>query len=251
VAADELSRCGSDVLRVRSWRSRTDVAQLTPLSMPGGLTFAHVGDVMNRLRLRGVHSLVTSAVGPADAAAFLRADFSVREELQLLNHDLADVVDAPALVAGDIMRRPSKGELPALLKVDANAFRGFWRFDAPGLQDAIRATPHTRVRAIEAASDHLHREIVAYAVTGRAGRHGFLQRLAVSPEHSGRGLGAYLTLDGLRWLQRRRCIQGYVNTQIDNHRALELYERLGYTAEPHGLLVLQRGPTDGPLGIEA
>jgi ribosomal protein S18 acetylase RimI-like enzyme len=82
---------------------------------------------------------------------------------------------------------------------------------------------------------------VGYAVTGRAGRRGFLQRLAVQPDHQRGGLGRALVLDGLRWLRRWRAERAVVNTQLENDAALALYENLGFRREPSGLSVLGAG----------
>ena len=45
--------------------------------------------------------------------------------------------------------------------------------------------------------------VVAYAITGRAGDIGYLQRLAVDPDHHHRGIGSALVLDSLGWARRR------------------------------------------------
>ena len=82
--------------------------------------------------------------------------------------------------------------------------------------------------------------LVGYAVTGRAGSQGFLQRLATDPDHAGTGIGAELVLDALRWGARRRVTRVLVNTQEGNERALELYRRLGFQLTPTDLVVLTR-----------
>ena len=82
--------------------------------------------------------------------------------------------------------------------------------------------------------------IVGYAITGRAGRRGYLQRLAVAQDQTGRGIGRALVSDGLRWLRRRGAQRCLVNTQVGNERALDLYERIGFRREPVGLAVLAR-----------
>jgi N-acetyltransferase len=79
---------------------------------------------------------------------------------------------------------------------------------------------------------------VAYAVAGRAGRRGFLQRLAVDPTSQGRGWGAALVVDTLHWWRRRGVTDGVVNTQDDNVVARALYRRLGFREETHGLDVM-------------
>lgn len=82
--------------------------------------------------------------------------------------------------------------------------------------------------------------VVGYAVTGRGGSQGFLQRLAADPECAGHGIGSALVLDAMRWSRRRRCRRLLVNTQQDNRRALELYTRLGFRPTPTDLVVLVR-----------
>ena len=70
-----------------------------------------------------------------------------------------------------------------------------------------------------------------------------MQRLAVDPDHQGKGLGAALLLDGLDWLRRRGARHAIVNTQEANLNALALYERLGFRRKPGGLLVLEAALT--------
>jgi ribosomal protein S18 acetylase RimI-like enzyme len=75
-------------------------------------------------------------------------------------------------------------------------------------------------------------------VFGWSAERGYLQRLAVHPEHRGRGLAETLISDGLRWLRRRGALTTLVNTQEANERALRLYQRVGFVLEPYGLVVL-------------
>ncbi len=81
--------------------------------------------------------------------------------------------------------------------------------------------------------------IVGYAVCGRAGHRGYVQRLAVTPRCQGRGVGAALLADGLRWLRRWGARDALVNTQEDNRRSLRLYQRTGFVLQADGLSVLE------------
>jgi ribosomal protein S18 acetylase RimI-like enzyme len=83
------------------------------------------------------------------------------------------------------------------------------------------------------------RDAPGYSLVGRAGDRGYVQRLAVDPDHQGRGLGRTLVVDGLWWLRRWRVREVLVNTQEGNDRAVVLYERLGFRHRPGGLAVLQ------------
>jgi ribosomal protein S18 acetylase RimI-like enzyme len=95
------------------------------------------------------------------------------------------------------------------------------------------------------------RGVVGYSVCGRAGHRGYVQRLAVTPRCQGRGVGAALLGDGLRWLRRWGARDALVNTQEDNRRSLRLYQRTGFVLQPDGLSVLELvlgSPTTVPPG---
>ena len=122
-----------------------------------------------------------------------------------------------------------------MLAVDHRAFRPFWRLDRPGLVQTIDATPSTRFRVIEVRD-----EIVGYAITGRADRQGFLQRVGVDPTAHGDGIGRSLVADGLHWLRRHRVGRASVNTQLDNTAALGLYRDCGFRELTTGLCVMRK-----------
>jgi ribosomal protein S18 acetylase RimI-like enzyme len=82
--------------------------------------------------------------------------------------------------------------------------------------------------------------ISGYAVTGRSGRNGYLQRIAVAADARNRGFGRALVTDALSWLRRRSVDRAFVNTQLDNAAALSLYESCGFRRLRVGLCVLGR-----------
>ncbi|MGD9798103.1 MAG: GNAT family N-acetyltransferase, partial [Acidimicrobiia bacterium] len=136
---------------------------------------------------------------------------------------------------GVSLRAARRGDRRAALGVDTRAFPPVWRLDGPGLADAVTATPDARFRVARAG-----RQVVGYAVTGRAGTTGYLQRLAVDPAVEGRGIGRVLVVDGVQWVRRGGGTQVVVNTQVDNNRALDLYRSVGFELLPSGLRVLGR-----------
>ncbi|MBI2705923.1 MAG: GNAT family N-acetyltransferase [Actinobacteria bacterium] len=221
---------GADRLRVSPWRGDSSIAYLAPF--PGRSPQPQTLDrCLDELRERGFRSVLTAALGRDEQGAFFAAGFQVHEELHLLRHDLRTIPYPPPVS----LRRGRRRDERTVLKVDELAFDSFWRFDAPGLADARAATPTSRFRVAEHGG-----RVVGYAVTGRAAAVGYLQRLAVHPTLQGRGIGAALVIDTLRWSQRRNVAAVMVNTQAGNHRALALYERLGFRRESHGLAVLER-----------
>jgi ribosomal protein S18 acetylase RimI-like enzyme len=221
---------GSDPrLRVVPWRGDTRVAHITPGR--GRPTLDAVHRTVEDLAAAGYTSVLTGALAAPDQAPFLRAGFELHERLHLLVRQLDDLPrTAPAS-----LRRAHHADRPAVLAVDAAAFPPFWRLDASGLADALAATPSARFRVATGEG----RAIVGYAVTGRAGPRGYLQRLAVDPGHQRSGFGAALVVDGLRWLRRWGAKEVLVNTQEQNEPAVRLYEALGFQLRRDGLAVLR------------
>jgi ribosomal protein S18 acetylase RimI-like enzyme len=221
-------------LRVRPWQADARVAHLAPAADHlGPLTATDVEHAVERLRQQGYRAVITAALHRSDRRPFTEAGFAETERLHLLRHDLDALVPTPPL-AGIELRRGRRREQDAALDVDRAAFAPFWRLDRAGLNEAFTAT--TMVH-FQVARDE--RGVVGYAVCGRAGHRGYVQRLAVSPHCQGRGVGAALLGDGLRWLRRWGARDALVNTQEDNRRSLRLYQRTGFVLQPDGLSVLE------------
>lgn len=230
----DVVRWGAGRLRVGPWRGDERVAYVSPVADGPAPDPDTVRRTCADLAERGYRQAITAALGPLEAQGFLLAGFDVHERLHLLAHDLLTLPTAPPSVP-TVLRRGRRRDRPDVLAVDARAFTSFWRLDDDGLDDAISATQASRFRVAELAGGR----IAGYAVTGRSGRRGFLQRLAVEPELEGHGIGRSLVVDGLAWVRRRGCDRVVVNTQESNGRALLLYEQLGFRRQAGGLAVLR------------
>jgi ribosomal-protein-alanine N-acetyltransferase len=229
---------GAEKFRVGTWHVDERVAYVTVGSRTLRPSASGVGALLDRLRDQGFGGVVTSALRPQDVAGFVASGFSERERLVVLRRSVLPLPGFDAAAAGRLRRRRGD-DLDRVLAVDHDAFEPAWRLDAQGIRDALDATPRARLRVATAGARP--DEVVGYAICGRAGRTGYLQRLAVRPEDQGRGVGRALVADGLAWLARRHVEDVLVNTQESNHRAIGLYRSLGFEPDRSELIVLERG----------
>ena len=230
--------------RAAPWRGHADIAHLV-LGERVPSDPSVIDSCLNALRRSGYTTVVTTAMPPGDALPFVDAGFEMRERLHLLEHDLVTLPRArpnpPRL------RRAWRTDRAPVLALDHLAFDEFWRLEDLGLREALQATPAVRFRVgVPArppagdAPDRERFEAAAYAITGRAGGQGYLQRIAVHPDDRRQGWGQALVLDALRWLRRHDVRRALVNTQWKNKGAMALYESCGFHRLPVGLCVLDR-----------
>jgi ribosomal protein S18 acetylase RimI-like enzyme len=238
-------------LRVAPWQGDPQTALVGPARSRRGPFAADIVRCLQNLERRGVTTAVTPALSTYEAEPFYQAGFRLHERLHLLAKDLTGrrpgptSDDSPSAGNGAETTGPAPPQSLTLstarrwhrakmLSVDTSAFKGFWQFDAVSLSEALTATPQYWARLAR-----LDGNIVGYAVTGRAGDRGYLQRLAVVPEAQGQGVGSTLVNDATAWLRKRGVTAALVNTQETNTRALDLYQRLGFVRQPEGLIVLR------------
>lgn len=225
---------GRPGVQVAAWTGQSHTVVVSPRPSRGVLAHEEVAAALTDLARAGHRRAITGALHESELGPFISNGFELHERLHLLRHDLTDLPDLtdPRLRRGWFRHRQ------AVLELDHLAFEPFWTLDRCGLRDALRATPVTRFRVAQPSREQP--PAVAYAVTGRAGSRGYLQRLAVHPDHQRQGLGKALVIDALNWLRRGGGTLAMVNTQERNHTALSLYLACGFSLEPTGLSVLSR-----------
>ncbi|MFZ4514878.1 MAG: GNAT family N-acetyltransferase [Acidimicrobiia bacterium] len=215
--------------RLAPWHGRSDIASLT-MAASRAPSASLVERGLEWLRRAGYATVITNALGPNDVGPFMATGFGERERLHLLQHDLTALV-RPALRT----RRVSRRRTNEVLELDQQCFDRFWAFDTASLNEALRATPQRRFRVIRA-----HHTLLGYAITGRAGKQGYIQRIGVADAARQHGIGTALVADALHWLRAHGVARALVNTQHGNTAALRLYERCGFTLLPVELAVLER-----------
>jgi GNAT superfamily N-acetyltransferase len=219
-------------VRVTRWRPDPQMAHLAlTADRRRPLSAAELDRCLSDIERLGYRGVVTAALGPPDQRVFFDAGFEVVEQLHLLRHRF----DPLPAYRSNATRRGRRRDHPAVLAVDAAAFLPFWQLDEATLNEALTATRASRLRVAEDSRG----TIIGYAICGRSATRGYVQRLAVHPDHEGEGVGAALLIDGLHWLARWGARDALVNTQQGNERSLRLYLRTGFEPEPAGLAVLR------------
>jgi ribosomal protein S18 acetylase RimI-like enzyme len=191
-----------------------------------------------------VRAIRTGALFTEAANRFAGAGFAVVDTLMLLRADLSDPAVGRTERRGGATVPLRHRQHDEAARVDRSAFGAEWSNAPADLGEIRRATAAHRARARRALATNTRRmfrrpPIVAFAITGAAGGQGYLQRLAVLPEHQRQGHGRVLTVDSLAWMRRRRLGHAVVNTGVDNEPARELYESLGFRALSDRLVVMQ------------
>jgi len=232
-------------LRVVSWQGDPYIALVGPTRNDLSPTSSDIEYCLKALARKDVFDAITPALSRFEAEPFYQAGFTLRERLHLLTLDLLDNldVDRPLGLDGVSMGSGRPWHKADVLAVDERAFQSVWRFDGLALKEALTATPSRRYRVAT-----VNGKIVGYAITGLAGRRGYLQRLAVEPSMQGRGIGTALIADSCRWLKTGRATLSFVNTQESNEVALGLYEHLGFVRQNEGLVVLKWQASPLPSG---
>jgi ribosomal protein S18 acetylase RimI-like enzyme len=124
------------------------------------------------------------------------------------------------------IREAAPQDLPAVARVDAEAFPPLWRYDERTLWLASQLAATITVLTLEDA-------VIGYQLSTHHGVAGHLARLAIDPAHQGRGYGGLLIGDMLRFFARRDIDCASVNTQQDNLCSQRLYRRLGFQFTGH------------------
>lgn len=193
---------------------------------------AQVQNWLRDLSGMGYTTVRTGALAGDTASLVEQLGFRCIQQLALLEHtEPASVAPAPI----DLTHRLLVAQHARASVVDQAAFPPPWALDDIGIDDVRHATPRHRARGASVEG-----QLVGYAISGRDGRQGFLQRLAVSPSHQGHGHGRALVIDSMRWFARWRVNRVLVNTHTDNAAALSLYHQLGFVTLPETLRVFER-----------
>lgn len=230
---ERLVRARTERAALVDWPFDPSVAMLQPIDHTQRIRPAEIEELVERAALEGRRAVRTSALFPGSAAPALDLGFAPIDELVLLRRTLDNAAIGQL---GDTPKTTplTRRRLDEAARLDVASFGPLWGHDRSTLSATRSATASSRTRGITA-----DRRLIAFSISGRTGRSGYLQRLAVDPTHRRGGLGRMLALDAMRWMTRRRCIDAWVNTSVSNTAALLLYESLGFDRRPERLIVAE------------
>jgi ribosomal protein S18 acetylase RimI-like enzyme len=209
--------------RIRPWPNDPTVAHLIFVDHEVIPTPEAIDAAIGHAYDCGARALRTSALFPAAADVVLAAGFHPIDRLALLHMRLDGQAVARLDPLQHRVRTLHRWTHRRAAAIDEAAFGPMWGNDAASLRDIRQATPVHHARCVRVG----HR-LAAIALSGAAGENGYLQRVAVSPEHRRHGIARDLVIEALGWMHgqgRSRCL---VNTGVDNVAALHLYEGLGF-----------------------
>ena len=235
-----LAAAGPARARLGRWPYEEHVAHLVLLDHQMVPTGTDIAGWVDDAAGQGARVVRTGALFPNATAPFLDAGFRVADALTLLVRQADRSATAegvpPARTRGAVrLRRLRPSMLDEAANIDRRSFSSPWANDTCALADIMTATPYHRSRSV-----HLDGRMVAFSISGRADRSGYVQRLAVDPSARRHGFARLLLGDAVRWMSRRDVSQVMVNTATDNHAALALYESVGFEPHPGELLILER-----------
>lgn len=188
----------------------------------------------------GFTSMRTGALAPRQADQARQAGLRCVQELALLELNISKFDDARPHTRTHRTHRLRRTQLTAIAQIDCAAFGPGWWLDANMLSDVRNATPMHRARVVHRPGPRQAGNPVAgFLISGRAGRTGYVQRLAVHPDVHRAGLATDLLTDSLRWMRRARLQRAFVNTHVDNEAALALYRAHGFVDLPERLRVFE------------
>jgi ribosomal-protein-alanine N-acetyltransferase len=131
-------------------------------------------------------------------------------------------------------RQMTPGDLKLVQDIDSLAFGPLWRNAYDSIELAYE-------QAVQATVMEEEGQVIGYQITTPTPYGAHLGRLAIAPEHQGKGVGYALVYNLVDQLTRRDIHRITVNTQDNNQRSLGLYEKAGFllTQEAYPVFLYQ------------
>jgi len=178
----------------------------------------------------GVFGVCSPPLPEVSSGVWLSAGYQPYLALDLYSRDLVGTLPEPShqVIPG------STHDWTEIVGIDRAAFSQLWRLDGDGLREALSATPHSSLLLSQDGD-----RTTGFAIVGVGSIAGYLQRVAVHPDHTRQGIGRSLVRAANKWARRRGALSMMLNTQTDNEPAGRLYVSEGFEKMLDQLTVLR------------
>lgn len=164
----------------------------------------------------------------------IKNNFEEKNRIVILFWDAAQQPVSPLLVPHTLLRQMSSSDLIHVLKLDHQAFKPLWQISLDALNTAFQQSAYATVA-------EKNGQVIGYQISTTTHNATCLERLAVSPDQQGQGIGASLVYDLIDDFQLSSAMHLTVNTQQDNLPSQALYQKMGFkmTGESYPVFVYQ------------
>ena len=191
--------------------------------------------VGRRLFEMGADAVYSPALYPGSTRVWRKSGFEDYARLDVMERSLDRATPQDRSVEVEIDDSPEWNEV---VELDRVAFEGFWGMSRLGLEEAHRTNRDTALIVTRTE----RRGLTGYCIVGSQWGTVYLHRIAVRPEHGGRGIGAALIGAAVAWGISSGGKSMVLNVRPENHRAKRLYEHFGFTHTGTALEVLRQRP---------
>ena len=200
-------------------------------NMPGAIMGELWQSAQTYCRQSGISTVVMLMASSWCSKYIPSLGFVYRDDIITLNHIGTASPNRPPL---PIKVYPAETEhLSDIARIDQLAFRPPWLMSLRDLRQARRVAANSTVAELAG-------EIVGYQISTRHDEVIHLARLAVTPAHQGKGIGAAILTHLLDRNGRREIHSISVNTQLTNLPSQRLYQRHGFVRSGFDIEVWQK-----------
>lgn len=176
------------------------------------------------LQAQNIKSIMQIGVAPWLTRELPKLGFVIKDHIitfEWYQNPLPQIRPHPRLQ----IRSARLDDLPALLALDELAFGPMWHKPRTAFREALS-------RAVSFAVGVIGDELVAYEWCDQFGDRAHLTRLATHPDYEGMGIGTQILHYALQTLTQFNVKVVSLNTQKNNLRSQELYQRFGFKRTP-------------------
>lgn len=210
---------------LEQWRPHLNILAIRGLWAPGRDIPGIVWGLSSLARAHDLSQILSPLVTREGAEPYRRAGFARCASLVALRCTGQAASAACAAAPEGVGVRPGNpSDLGNLMAADHACFEPFWAYGETRLAEALK---HERVTIAEESG-----VLIGYTLCTVERGSGTLGRLGVVPGRRGRGIGASLLAESLRYMARSGASSVSLCTQEENAESRSLYARFGLRELP-------------------